>query len=155
MGTHPIFESDFDCLTVKSKISLDFEVILPQPTWADKNITETMPKEQNECNDKDDPNYCFRRFIQVIFVTSAIVFLIGRSCYTVYWEERQKRKRKKALDLEKSNSGEISSSKDNLFQETESEITPVENSAFLTKKTRSRAFSFSRTSSSRTRPGSP
>ena len=36
---------------------------------------------------------------------------------------------------------------DNLFQETESEITPVENSAFLTKKTRSRAFSFSRTSS--------
>ena len=36
---------------------------------------------------------------------------------------------------------------DNLFQETESEITPVENSAFLTKKTRTRALSFTRTSS--------
>merc|ERR1712189_27804 len=137
---------------VKSKISLDFEVILPQPKWDDKNVSAAMPK--NECNNKDDPNYCFRRFIQVIFVTSAIVFLIGRSCYTIYWEERQKRKRKKALDLEKSHSDEISSSKDNLFQETESEITPVENSAFLTKKTRSRALSFSRTSSSMRKPDS-
>merc|ERR1712200_256156 len=134
-----------------SKISLDFEVILPTSKWEDSEKNKSMAKEQNICKIKG-PEYCFWGNLQVGFVIFAIIFLTCRSCYTVYWEERQKRKQKKAQDLEKSNRNDLTSSNDNLFQEVQSEIDQFpENSALLAKKPRSRAISISRSSSSRTR----
>ena len=48
-------------------------------------------------------------------VILSIVLLVFRSCYTVYWEERQKELKKRASDLEEQHSQ--SESTDNLFDE--------------------------------------
>ncbi|CAG5112578.1 Oidioi.mRNA.OKI2018_I69.chr2.g6776.t1.cds [Oikopleura dioica] len=53
---------------------------------------------------------------EVGFVLMSIVILVFRSCYTVYWEERQKKKKEKKLKEDIEMMQKIGKSTDNVFK---------------------------------------
>jgi len=60
-------------------------------------------------------SYEFWRLLQVSFVFGSILFLVFRSCYTVYWTTKQREQKQKNNLIEKRAS--LSESNDNLFAE--------------------------------------
>merc|ERR1712037_993486 len=57
----------------------------------------------------------FRMRFEVGFVLISIIILVFRSCYTVYWEERQKKKKEKKLKEDIEMMQNVGQSNDNVF----------------------------------------
>jgi len=76
MGTHPIFESDFDCLTEKTMFGFDytqlttgpgFQVVRPSILYAYQEQRDSL-EVQFTCSDSDDVLLCSRAVLEMYSV---------------------------------------------------------------------------------------
>merc|ERR1712035_42206 len=97
---------------------MGFRKSLTEETTSEEQIKEfskILSNSTENLGEKNGPSILRMRF-EVGFVLMSIIILVFRSCYTVYWEERQKKKKEKKLKEDIEMMQKIGKSTDNVFK---------------------------------------